>query len=849
MKQFLYLLFITTCLIAQGINTDTKMLVEVDLGKESEHYLELTSQYQIDLAGFDGTTGSAQFLVNFEEYGLLQSLGLPISIIYYDSNRELREKYYGAMAISQSPEGQTVVRDSSLGLYHTFAEMTADLIQLSNTYSSLARLDSIGSSIEGRTIWAMKISDDVDQFQPDEPEVLYLGNHHAREVISVEVPLYFAHYLLENYSSNQRVRNIVDQRQIWIIPMVNPDGHVYVETVDLNWRKNRRNNGDGTWGVDLNRNYSYQWGYDNIGSSPNTSSGTYRGMAPFSEPEISTIATFIETHNFVTAFTYHAYGGIYIYPWGYYNGHSDENDLFENMGIHFSMHNNYRYGNSWETLVYLMNGEAVDWMYGDTLNKPPIYALTVEVGNSSDGFHPDPNRIQTLVDLQLEPNLLLAEFAGNPTQVIPSVPQPTLKMITCDDTGFTSAVWDSVQSEALGGYRIQNWNNDTWDTILAEDQLTTQSQQASFPISYPAFIRLTAVDTATTPGSGYPSDVYSVNCGQQSPTILIVDGFDRTSGNWTRLQHRFVADAGVHLAEYDWNFNSCDNDAIIDGMISLDDYYGVIWILGDESTVDITFSLAEQTAIIEYLENGGRLFISGSEIGWDLVQQGNQIDQAFYQNYLKAEFIADDSDNLAVTGTTNSIFAGMSFEYGSTSAGSPYSENYPDVITPVAGSRAALVYQGSNDIAAIQFEGYFGNGTIPAKLVYLAFPFETIHSATIQQTVLYQVLYYFMSPLTIDENLINLPDQVALNQNYPNPFNPSTTINYTLRSDSFVELEIFDITGKNIRTLVSERKLGGNNEIAWDGTNQQGIPVASGVYIYSLITPDASIQRKMILIR
>jgi len=96
-------------------------------------------------------------------------------------------------------------------------------------------------------------------------------------------------YLLENYSSDPSIKNIVDNTEMYFIPVVNPDGYIYNQTTNPNggglWRKNRRNNGDNTYGVDLNRNYSYNWGYDNTGSSGNTNSDTYRGPSPFSEPE------------------------------------------------------------------------------------------------------------------------------------------------------------------------------------------------------------------------------------------------------------------------------------------------------------------------------------------------------------------------------------------------------------------------------------------------------------------------------------------------------------------------------------------------------------------------------------
>jgi hypothetical protein len=190
------------------------------------------------------------------------------------------------------------------------------------------------------------------------------------------------------------------------------------------WRKNRRNNGDGSWGVDLNRNYGYQWGYDNSGSSPTPSSETYRGPAAFSEPEDMAVRTFINSRNFVAALSYHSYSNLYIYPFGYTNIHAPEPDhsAFVIMTDLMSNFNGYTCGAAWE-LLYNTNGDTVDWCYGAQGEHPKIMAITPEVGTGSDGFWPAESRIPALVAENLEPNLLFAEMAGNPwSQLPPAAP-------------------------------------------------------------------------------------------------------------------------------------------------------------------------------------------------------------------------------------------------------------------------------------------------------------------------------------------------------------------------------------------------------------------------------------------
>ena len=165
---------------------------------------------------------------------------------------------------------------------------------LIKNYPEITKLQNIGKTHENRTIYAIKISDNPQLEEAEEPDILIIGCHHSRELISVEVPFYFANYLVENYGRKADVTDLVDNREIWIIPMLNPDGHVYVEEGHTNWRKNRSpidEDDDGTidaYAVDLNRNYGYKWGVDEH-TSDYPESEFYHGKEPFSEKETQAI--------------------------------------------------------------------------------------------------------------------------------------------------------------------------------------------------------------------------------------------------------------------------------------------------------------------------------------------------------------------------------------------------------------------------------------------------------------------------------------------------------------------------------------------------------------------------------
>nr|MBP6812945.1 immune inhibitor A [Saprospiraceae bacterium] len=188
------------------------------------------------------------------------------------------------------------------------------------------------------------------------------------------------------------VQYILNNAELYFIPCVNPDGYVYNETADPQgggfWRKNLRDNGDGTFGVDLNRNYGYFWGNDDNGSSPNPNSQTYRGPEPFSEPETRTMRDFVLAHDFVFAQNYHTFSNLLIYPWAYNNQLADPSLAI--FGKLFTRENHYKTGTSIETVGYNVNGNSDDWIYA----VGGAHSFTPEVGTT--GFWPQPDEIDDL---------------------------------------------------------------------------------------------------------------------------------------------------------------------------------------------------------------------------------------------------------------------------------------------------------------------------------------------------------------------------------------------------------------------------------------------------------------------
>ncbi|MFT5801212.1 MAG: carboxypeptidase T, partial [Nonlabens sp.] len=309
----------------------------------------------------------------------------------------------------------------SMAGFFTYEEMLMHLDSMHTKYPNLiSERAAIGSTMthEGRPIYWLRISDNPTIDETTEEEVFYNALHHAREPNSLSQIIYFMWYLLERYETDLEVKYLVDNMEMYFVPMVNPDGYIYNQTTNPSggglWRKNKKDNdGNGVFsededGVDLNRNYGFEWGFDDNGSSPNPGSAVYRGESGFSEPETQNIKDFCNAHEFKIALNYHTYGNLLIYPWSY----SDElaDPAFEVITQAINRENKYFAGTSTETVGYQVNGPSDDWMYGETGTKPPIFSMTPEVGYNTYGFWPPASEIIRFCQSTILQNLTTAHL-------------------------------------------------------------------------------------------------------------------------------------------------------------------------------------------------------------------------------------------------------------------------------------------------------------------------------------------------------------------------------------------------------------------------------------------------------
>lgn len=312
--------------------------------------------------------------------------------------------------------------------FHDYAELTAKVNSVVADHASIARKISIGTSYQGRDLMAVKISDNVATDEA-EPEVLFNSQQHAREHLTVEMAIYLMDLFTDSYGSDTRITNIVNSREIWIIPSVNPDGSEYdiaTGTSYRSWRKNRQpNSGSSYVGTDLNRNWSYQWGCCG-GSSGSTSSSTYRGRSAFSAPETAALRDFVDSRvvggvqQIKANIDFHTYSELVLWPYGYTTANTatgmnaDQQRVFATLGQQMAATNGYTPEQSSD--LYIADGTSIDWMWG----AHRIFAYTFEMypRSASPGFYPPDEVIPAQTSRNRSAVLLLAEYADCPYRVV-----------------------------------------------------------------------------------------------------------------------------------------------------------------------------------------------------------------------------------------------------------------------------------------------------------------------------------------------------------------------------------------------------------------------------------------------
>jgi murein tripeptide amidase MpaA len=306
----------------------------------------------------------------------------------------------------------------NFGYFFTYYEMRDTILRLAQNYPSIVRIDSSMMSFHNHPLYCMKISDNPGSTE-SEPQVFINGATHAREPMGTHTCVVFATQLCKNYGVDSMTTWLVNNREIYIVPVMNPDGYIYNSDsggTSSNWRKNRNNTSPRTGpGVDLNRNYGFKWGYNNNGSSPTPSSETYRGPSRFSEPETQAICDFLAAHRFRTCMDFHTYGRYNLCNYGYTNHYCDDSMPYIEMGDTLMANNGYTATGPIIRVLYETNGGSTEWEGGDTLigTKFQTLAWSTEEGTTDFWYGAtNPSYVDAEVALNVPNCFYLTRMAG-----------------------------------------------------------------------------------------------------------------------------------------------------------------------------------------------------------------------------------------------------------------------------------------------------------------------------------------------------------------------------------------------------------------------------------------------------
>ena len=900
-----YLLsFLAVIFLAVGINAQTIRQVKIFINDKSD----VKTLYE---AGLDFDHGvitkdnAFEVYLDDNQFSKLQMTNFRYEVLIDDW-----KAYYNNLPKLTEQEKQNFIRQSkqqynvdgfgfgSMGGFYTLAEVNAQLDSMRLHYPNLITAkQSIGNTVNGRPTYMVKISDNPD-VNENEPQALFTALHHAREPESMEQMIYFMYYLLENYNTNPSVKYLVDHRELYFIPVVNPDGYEYNHQTDPNgggfWRKNRRNNGDGTYGVDLNRNYgpySY-WNAPNGGSSTYTGDETYRGTAPFSEPETANLRDFLAAHNIRCTLNYHTYGNYLIYPYGALSMETPDSAIFREYSGDMTAYNGYFAGLDLQAVGYSTRGNSDDYAYdGDTvMNHGKIFAMTPEVG--STGFWPSQSEIFPLAEENLMPNLYYAWAAGefiklehpnyaqqyfNPGDVVEMSPSFRNK-------GLSDGNNIDVSLSSLSSYVTINSGTANFANIPSRSSVSV-STPFSFTISPTAPVEenIKLLITASSGGTIMSYDTLSFIIG--IPTYAFVDSTNDPNNLWTitatpsnpkweattlsyysapnsytdSKNGNYVNNATVTMTLTNpLNLSSVSNPRLsywTKWDIETDWDYGQVKIsTNGGSTWTPLQGLYTNPGVGSFQPNGEPLY-DGVENDWvkeEILLSSFNLTNVKFQFQLKSDVgVTRDGWYLDDIGVIYYTLIPVELNSFTASSGSENVVLNWQTATET-NNKGFEIQRASANGTINKYEyktiGYIGgNGTTTETSAYNFTDNSPLQGRSVYRLkqIDFNGTFRIYGPVEVSYKGVT---EYSLSQNYPNPFNPSTIINYSIPKSGTVEIKVYNVLGSEVVTLVNEFKEAGKYSVELSADNLKN-NLGSGVYFYTIKAGTFVKTRKMILLR
>jgi len=365
-------------------------IVRIEVQDQAE--LETIESLGGNILNCVSSVGPMDVLVSGDQLGLIEQRGLRFQIQHEDVQGLIdRERAAPVVAAAGDPFQDFFLAYHPYGAVDMESSILWYMNELVTRYPTLVTWTSVGTTVEGRTIWGLRVSGPLST---DKAAVVYFGCEHAREWITTTIPTYFANYLAGNYGTDATVTNLMDRAEFFLVPVFNLDGYLYTWSTNRFWRKNRRPNGGASYGVDLNRNWAEGWG--GPGSSADPNSDGYHGPVPFSEPETQGLRNFLTDHTNVRAqLDIHSYSQLILWPYGYTNSFSPDQSTYQLVGNGMQadilgVHGKYYAAGPVYSTIYPASGVSVDWTYAQ-LN---ILSFSFEVRDTGTyGFLLPPDQI------------------------------------------------------------------------------------------------------------------------------------------------------------------------------------------------------------------------------------------------------------------------------------------------------------------------------------------------------------------------------------------------------------------------------------------------------------------------
>lgn len=872
-------------------------LVKIKVSDQKEIQSLIYKGFDIQEADYQ----SVSIIAKAEDLEQLIKLNYHYEIIHEDLT-----KYYQSRL--KTPDVRTTqIAQGSMGGYFTYNEAIAFVDSLQTLYPHiLSAPHVIGQSVQGRDILAYKISDHQSISEENERKVLITGLHHAREAMTLIAPLYYMQWLVDNYNTDPLATFLVNNREIWFVPVLNVDGYIHNETNHPdgggNWRKNMHdNNNNGVFdqgydGVDLNRNYGFEWEYNN-GSTVEPPGETYKGASPFSEPETQAIRDFCIAQGFKSGLNFHSYSGCMIYSEHANGDPVPDTDLLQYYGLMMTKLNGYSVGSCQEMLHYQANGTADDWMYGEQNVKPKMLTYSPEIG-FDDGFWPPTDRIIPLAISQLYPQQFISLIAGSYLKISNS---------RVDDSSSGDGNQFGEAGESFDLYfSVKNlsWCEDISDVtailstndpliVINEDTAMTSHINALTEAEIRFNVSLsnellsghsTHFSIQFTNSSGYDLiEEYEYTFG--SPLVLFYDDAENGTDQWicqatwnTTDERSFSGLKSFTDSPYADYPNSTFSTMMLNTSIDLSEMNGAY--LGYQTRWNLN-KAGLRGKIEVKVSNNEWIPLAGEYSSYNTHYQGIPLYQGIrdYQwlnekvkipeNQLTNPFKFRFSLQSSPPSSADGIYFDEIFLYGYTDQDAP---PFIAFVTNITGNPDSTgpypikaVVSDAQCLSQVMLKYNINNSEYHSIVMTDSIKHVFQNSLPIMNPG--SIVNYYISASDDQGNVSNSPtytftasgtntdyaDQALdtkLHSNYPNPFNPETMIHYSVKNGSQVQIDIYNIKGQRVLQLINKEMPAGTYQAVWDGRDQYGEKAGSGVYFCVLKVNQQKIDTiKMLLIK